>query len=107
MTNYLKDIGSLLQNQINNLKRTVKIVSDELNIEEGIVKKCIEGKLCESDAKELLFKFYEKYPISLKEIFIEKDNTNNGIVYYNSEKSKLSGRILNRPNKDNENKEFY
>ena len=34
MTNFLKDIGSLLQNQINNLKRTVKIVSDDLNIEE-------------------------------------------------------------------------
>lgn len=107
MTDYLKDIGSLLQNQINNLKRTIKIVSDELNIEEEIVKKCIGGKLCESDAKDLLFKFYEKYPISLKEIFIEKDLTDNGIIHYGSNKSKLSSRILNRPNKDNENKEFY
>lgn len=107
MTNYLKDIGSLLQNQINNLKRTTKIVSEELNIDEKIIKKCIEGKLCESDAKDLLFKFYDKYPISLKEIFIEKDYTQHGVIYCDSEKSNLSGRILNRPNKDNENKEFY
>lgn len=107
MTNYLKDIGSLLQNQINNLKRTTKIVSKELNIDEEFIKKCIEGKLCESDAKDLLFKFYDKYPISLKEIYIEKDYTQHGVIYCNSKKSKLSGRILNRPNKHNENKEFY
>ena len=70
-----KLINTLKNNFLTN--RTTKIVSTELNIDETIIKDCIEGKLNESDSKDLIFKFYKKYPISLKEIYIENDNTNN------------------------------
>ena len=104
---YLKNLGSMIQNIISDLKRTTFHISNELNINEELIKNAINGELEFKEVKTIIDKIYNHYPISFKDIYTEIDDTNKGIIYFSNEKSYDSRRITKRNNINNEETEYY
>jgi len=104
---YLKNLGSMIQNIISDLKRTTFHISNELNIDEELIKNAINGELEFKEVKTIIDQIYNYYPISFKDIYTEIDDTNKGIIYFSNEKSYDSRRITKRNNINNEETEYY
>jgi hypothetical protein len=107
MTTYSRNLGNLIQNQINNLKRTKINIIEELGVTTDFLDKCLSGNGSQQDYDNLITMFYDKYPISMNDIFLEKDTTNNGILYFNNKKSIESKRTTKRVNCSNIETDFY
>jgi cytidyltransferase-like protein len=105
--NDLKKIGSLIQNTISNIKRTPEHISNDLGININTLKKAINGELNINEVDNIINMIYYKYPIPYKDIHIDIDDTNDGIIYYSKVKSLESRRITKRKNEDNVDTNYY
>ena len=105
--NYLKKFGSRILTQLNGIKRPINVLSKEINIDESILNKCINGKLEESQMMEIVNILVNKYPLKISDLLLEKDNTIEGVVYFSNEESLKSKRTTYRKNKFNEDTEYY
>ena len=104
---YLKKLGSRIQTILNGIKRPLNIVSNETNINYDLLCKCVKGELSEEQIKDIIYKLVDFYPIRLADIYFEKNNSNNGIIFCSREESIKSSRIIKRKDKTNNLSNFY
>lgn len=107
VNNYLQKMGGRIQSEFNDLKRTLESASEELNIDLQKLENIISGNCNLGEIHELIFKMGEKYPIDISDLFLLKDDCDNGIKIMNRYESELSNRIFNRKNKNNILKPYY
>ena len=97
---YHRALGARILAVANDLKRTSDSLAKELNFSLETVNSVISGESDEKTAHELIYAMVEKYPISLPEIWIDKDDTDAGVKVMTSSESRASARVFDRVDSD-------
>lgn len=105
--NYLIKFGNRIRNKLNSIKRPIDIAAKELNIDKNILLNCINGKLEEKEVIKIVHKIVNIYPIKISNIFLEKNTTEDGVIYCSNEDTMKSKRIICRKNKDGYETPYY
>lgn len=96
VTNYCKALGSKILGEANDLKRTPEALANELGISIKEIEKVINGESGIETALDIMKKMADKYPISLADLWLEQDDTNDGVRIIRVNDSKDSSRIFKR-----------
>lgn len=105
--NITVSIGKRILSEANDLKRTIKLLSKEININEKLIKKIIDGDCSIEESYEVLKKMGSFYPIDISDLYLLEDDCSNGVKIMRSEESEKTSRIYNRINKDNKKTPYY
>ena len=95
---YLARVGARLLSVANDLKRTPDIIADELGHTRDFVRSAVEGNVSLDDMHSLVLQVYETYPVSMTELWVDRDETNNGVAIMRANQSETSARVI--PRKD-------
>lgn len=105
-TAYLKILGAHLFNEANDLKRTANTLSQEINIDESQISKVFSGEARLEEALEVLLRVTNKYPVSLRDLWLDMPELN-GYVLVSEGRSKLTSRVYSRTNAAGEMTPYY
>ena len=104
---HLKALGQRILSELNDLKRTSLLAAEELNVDHSCLNKVIEGKSDYRETLDMIDKIVLGYPILLTDIWVEPDDTNEGVILMRARESELSSRIINRYNSSAELAPYY
>ena len=94
----LSKLGFKIIEEANNLKRTKVALSKELNISKETLEKVITGKCNSKEAKNVIARMLEVYPIDPKKLQLVDEKNHCGFTITNRKASKKSSRVFNRKN---------
>ena len=97
---YAREIGARILSEANDLKRNAEALAKEIGFNHD-VETVMSGEGPVSRGQEILRRMAESYPISLSDIWVDKDDTNE-VVICRSEESEASSRVIERKNKAGE-----
>lgn len=106
-TSYLKSIGARIRSEANDLKRTPESLASELGMSNAIVGSVLAGTADLETAINLLRTMSEKYPISLANLWLDDDDTEEGVRLMTREASLASSRVFFRGDKEGNQKPYY
>ncbi len=106
-SDYLQKMGSRIRSEFNDLKRTLESASEELNINLEELENIVSGNCTLDEVHRLIFKMGDKYPIDISDLFLIKDDCENGIKIMKKYDSELSSRTLDRKDRNNNLKPYY
>ena len=92
----IKSLGSRILSEANDLKRTVSALANDIDVDEKLMQQIIDGECELKDSYEVLRKMGTVYPIDISDLFLLKDDCDNGIKLMKRYESKLSSRIFDR-----------
>lgn len=95
---YAKRLGARVFSEANDLKRTPEALATDLHWDLNDIVKIIHGDADPQMGRKLLFEMAARYPISLRDIWVEPDDTNDGVIVVTGETSALTARIFDRAN---------
>ena len=104
---HLKSLGARIRSEANDLKRTPEALASELNLSAGLVEAVMAGKADLGTAQNLLRAMADNYPISLADIWVDADDTDQGVRLMTAAMSRKSSRVFKRPDKDGALTEYY
>jgi hypothetical protein len=104
---YLRKIGARILSEANDLKRTPDALAHELRLDAGMLRSVIEGEATLQDARIVAKAMSDAYPISLADLWMEDDDTDNGVVIMRGDASMASSRIFSRANRRGEQQPYY
>jgi hypothetical protein len=104
---YTKRLGARVFSEANDLKRTPEALAIDLQWDLNDIVKIINGDADPQMGRKLLFEMAARYPISLRDIWVEPDDTNDGVIVVTGEGSALTTRVFNRANKQGELTPYY
>ena len=104
---YAREIGARILSEANDLKRNAESLAKEIGFNQAEVETVMNGEGPVSRGQEILRRMAESYPISLSDIWVDKDDTNEGVVICRSEESEASSRVIERKNKAGELAPYY
>ncbi len=97
---YLKALGARVLSEANDLKRTPEALARELGLSQERVNQVISGEATESDARSLIDRMTQHYPINLADVWVEPDDTDDGLLIVTDKQSKATSRIFERTARD-------
>lgn len=100
-------IGKRILSEANDLKRTVKSLSKEIDIDEKLMKKIIKGDCEIKDSYDIIKRMGSIYPIDISDLYLIEDDCIHGVKIMRAVESKKSSRIFNRINKDSKKTPYY
>ena len=95
-TKLKKLFGNRLRSEFNDLKRTPEVISKELSIDISLINDILEGKSSVLQINNFLKKIEKKYPIDVYDLYLIRDDCENGIKILKNKDSKNSSRIFER-----------
>ena len=93
----LKQLGARVLGEANDLKRTPDALAKEMGLELNFVNGIIAGKQNLEQVRNFIWTMAEIYPISIADLWLDADDTNDGILITRAEDSASSSRIFERP----------
>lgn len=91
--------GVLLRGALNDLKRVPGVISRETGIGEDVMQNLIAGQdLDRENMDSVLRVLHAQYPMSMKHLVVDQDDSQQGVWYNSAETSKNSARKMNRTN---------
>ncbi|MBN42920.1 MAG: hypothetical protein CL573_05460 [Alphaproteobacteria bacterium] len=104
---YAKRLGSRIFSEANDLKRTPDALAAELgwNIED--VQRIIDGEADIESSKALLMQMTEVYPVSLSALWLDPDDTDDGVVIMSAAESAKTGRVFDRKDRNGNLSPYY
>ena len=93
----LKQLGARILGEANDLKRTPDALAKEMGLELNFVNGIIAGKQNLEQVRNFIWTMVEIYPISIADLWLDADDTNDGILITRAEDSASSSRIFERP----------
>lgn len=100
-------MGACFLSEANDLKRPLPIVAKELNVELPRLESLVRGDLDLGDALDILRKMSEVYPVPLNDLWMDADDTMNGVRICKADASKASARILDRKDRTGKRTPYY
>jgi hypothetical protein len=94
---YIQAIGQRLLAEANDLKRPLGIIEQEMNFEDGLMEGLLNGDIELDLAAEILKRVNQMYPVSLNSLWVELDDSQDGIRVQKKADSEASARVLDRP----------
>ncbi len=94
--NYAKILGARLLSEANDLKRTPEIMAAELGLGVDFVRSALAGETGGTEVQVLARRMAEVYPISLASIWLEPDDTIDGIKHMPAAEARSTARVIPR-----------
>ena len=104
---YLKKFGARLLSEANDLKRTPEALAEEIGWEIEEVAKVIQGECSETKSIELARAMVKHYPISLHDVWVERDDTDGGVRVLRARDAERSSRVFERPTGNGGSSPYY
>lgn len=92
----LREWGARLKAEANDLKRTPESISAELGVRLDSVHRIFAGEESPRIATQFIRAFHRHYPVSLRDISVEEDDLNDGVLVHTAAESKASSRVFMR-----------
>jgi methylphosphonate synthase len=102
-----KEISQRLLSEFNDLKRTVKSISDEMSYPLEIIESLTNGTFDNKSYFNFLIDFSKKYPVDIGDLFLLEKNSKDGVLYFSAQLSKQSARIFSRKDKHDNFTPYY
>ena len=100
-------IGRCVRGALNDLKRTPAVVSKELSFDEELLKEIINGNAKKNSVESLQRLLSDNYPTSVRDIYVDKDTSTDGVWVCSEKESRDSARIFSRLNSNGDNLPYY
>lgn len=100
-------MGACLLSEANDLKRPLTVLAHELNMDLAKLECLLQGNLEVSDALGVLRKMSEVYPVPLNDLWLDADDTTDGVRLCSADASEASARVLNRPDRTGSRTPYY
>lgn len=94
---YLKRLGARILSEANDLKRTPEALAKDLDLDFSIIQSVLDGAADEETARAVLFRMAECYPVSLSDLWVDRDDTDGGAVVMKASRSETTSRVFERP----------
>ncbi len=104
---YLRALGARILSEANDLKRTTEALAAELDLDLDLVKAVIAGQADETAAHDILHAMVQHYPVSLADIWMEPDDTDDGVRIVTADQSETSKRVFERMGRDGNLTPYY
>ncbi|MFQ5953481.1 MAG: hypothetical protein ACE5JZ_00280 [Kiloniellales bacterium] len=104
---HLQALGARILSEANDLKRTPEALARELNRDPATVRRVIAGEADEATARSLLTAMAEAYPISLADLWVEADDTEDGVKVMRRADSDASSRVFERKDRAGSETPYY
>jgi hypothetical protein len=104
---YRKALGARILSEANDLKRTRQAMAVELGVEPALVDSVINGQASLEEALDLVRSMAAHYPISLSNLWLEADDTDDGAVIMRAADSVATARVFDRKNATGELTPYY
>jgi quercetin dioxygenase-like cupin family protein len=104
---YLKRLGARILSEANDLKRTPEAMASELGLGEEVVLSVMRGESSLEDARSLAQRIADTYPVTLSKLWVEHDDTDDGVRVSRAADTKASSRIFDRPDRSGTKKPYY
>ncbi|MEC7958275.1 MAG: hypothetical protein VX172_02120 [Pseudomonadota bacterium] len=102
-----KYLGSRILSELNDLKRTLKSASEELNINLSILKAAVNGDLPKNELDDLINKICSFYPINKDEFTFEEIKISDRFVHFKAKDAFLTSRKYQRINSAQQRTDYY
>jgi uncharacterized RmlC-like cupin family protein len=103
----LKAIGMRVLGEANDLKRTTEALARDLGWPLADVKAVIAGEADAQTAERLLLAMSSSYPVSLADLWVERDDTDEGVRIMTAAESARSSRVFDRPDRNGQLAPYY
>lgn len=104
---YRKALGARILSEANDLKRTREALAQEVGFPLDVVNAVIDGEARPEQAQELVFAMTRTYPIALGDLWLDPDDTDDGVVVMHGAASRQSARIFDRKGRDGVISPYY
>jgi methylphosphonate synthase len=104
---YLKRLGARILCEANDLKRTPEALAKDLDLDFSIIQSVLDGGADEETARAVLFRMAECYPVSLSDLWVDRDDTGGGAVVMKASRSESSSRVFERPDTGGGSAPYY
>lgn len=106
-TLYKRALGARILGEANDLKRTRQALSAELGMAQSLVDSVIDGNADLQQAEDLMRAMADTYPIALSDLWLEPDDTDEGVVITRAATSLSTARIFDRKDRDGALTPYY
>lgn len=96
---YLQDLGARILSEANDLKRTPEALAREIGWDPEELRQLIQGKGDADKMQAVMKDMVATYPIAFSDIWLEPDDTDEGVLVMRSEESLASSRVFERKNR--------
>ena len=104
---YLRALGARALSEANDLKRTPEALASELGFDVDTIYSVISGKAPIGTARRLLEGMAKHYPVSFNDLWIEPDDTDNGVLIVRAAESDRTSRIFDRKDRNGKDGPYY
>jgi hypothetical protein len=104
---YLRLLGARVLSEANDIKRTPEALAAELGLDIGHLRAVLDGKADRTAAEGVLLAMVSKYPVSLADLWVEPDDTDDGAVICPASASAASSRVFDRKDAKGANTPYY
>lgn len=106
-TNLRKAIGARVLSEANDLKRTPQALADEMELSFDVVSAVIDGSADLEVGRNVIRRMADVYPVRLADLWVEADDTDEGVRVMRASESEASSRIFERSGRDDTISEYY
>ena len=96
---HLKSLGARIRSEANDLKRTPEALASELSLSPDLVDAVMAGEADLETAQDILRAMADGYPISLADIWVDADDTDQGVRLMTARISQNHPAFSNAPTK--------
>lgn len=93
---FLKMLGARILSEANDLKRTPEALASELRLPLDEVNAVIAGMAPREKAEGVIRAMAETYPLSLADLWLDNDDTQNGVRVMRAQDSRATSRVFDR-----------
>ena len=104
---YQKALGARILSEANDLKRTPEALALDLNLPQDVVQDVFAGAAGIGTARQVIEAMAETYPIAFADLWMEPDDTDDGVVIMRAEASHATSRVFDRKNRDGVAAPYY
>jgi methylphosphonate synthase len=105
--NLKKIVGHRILSEANDLKRTVKSLAAEIEIDEKHLQKVIQGECSMDETHRVIRKMGNCYPIDISDLYFDEDDCDHNVKIMRSADSASSSRIFDRKDASGDRTPYY
>lgn len=91
-----RTLGARLRAEANDLKRTAAAVAADLGWEPAAVARVFAGEGSDAEAEALALAFCAAYPVARRDVLLDPDDSDDGVVVMTAEVSAATARVFDR-----------
>ena len=102
-----KKLGKRILSEANDLKRTISVLANDIDIDEKFMEQIINGECELKDSHEVIRKMGNIYPIDISDLYLLENDCKHAVKFMRAEESSSTSRIFNRINKNKKYTPYY